>query len=155
LRDKIAVVTQNPILFNDSFMNNLLYANPLAGKKEIYEVCKELKLHEMIMGLPKQYDSVIGDQGSKLSGGQKQRLSFARAILKNAPILLLDEATNGLDAYNENIVLKVIEKLKHRCTIVFITHKLHISSIADQIIYFGKFGVENGNPNVLKKNKNS
>jgi len=67
----------------------------------------------------------------------------------------LDEATNGLDAYNENIVLKVIEKLKGKRTIVFITHKLHISSISDKIIYFGKFGIEEGKPKVLKKDKSS
>jgi len=75
--------------------------------------------------------------------------------LKKSPILLLDEATNGLDAYNENIVLKVIEDLKKHSTIIFITHKLHISSIADRIIYFGKFGIESGDPKELRKDQNS
>ena len=90
-----------------------------------------------------------------MSGGQSQRLSFARALLKKSKILLLDEATSGLDAYNENIVLELLSKLKHKMTIVFVTHKLHISPIADKIVYIGKFGVEEGSEKELLADETS
>ncbi len=110
LRDQIALVTQQTILFNDTVRNNISYGSRSRSDEEIMEAAKAARAHDFIMRLPLGYDTVIGEQGVKLSGGERQRLSIARALLKNAPILILDEATSSLDSDSETEVQRALEK---------------------------------------------
>ena len=101
LRNKISLVSQDIILFDDTIRNNIAYANNSASQEDVNDACKFAAAHEFIEKLPVGYDTKIGENGIKLSGGQKQRISIARAILKKSPIILLDEATSSLDADSE------------------------------------------------------
>jgi len=136
LRKHMALVSQDIVLFDDTVKNNIAYANPEATQKDIETACEFAAADEFIKRLPNKYESYVGENGVKLSGGQKQRLSIARAIIKNSPIILLDEATSSLDAESERIVQNAINNLiKDRTTIV-IAHRLSTIHNADKIFVF-------------------
>jgi len=134
LRDQIGIVTQEIILFNDTVRNNIAYGRPEVSESEIVEAAKAADAHDFIVKLPKGYDTVIGEQGVILSGGQKQRISIARALLKNAPILILDEATSSLDAESEREVQKALDRLMESRTVLIIAHRLSTVRNASRII---------------------
>jgi subfamily B ATP-binding cassette protein MsbA len=134
LREQIALVTQQTILFNDTVRNNISYGSRSRSDEEIMEAAKAARAHDFIMRLSLGYDTVIGEQGVKLSGGERQRLSIARALLKNAPILILDEATSSLDSDSETEVQNALEKLMENRTVFVIAHRLSTIRNANRII---------------------
>jgi subfamily B ATP-binding cassette protein MsbA len=135
LRDQIALVTQQTILFNDTIRSNIAYGNIHGcSDQEIIEAAKAAHAHDFITKLPKGYDTFIGEQGVKLSGGERQRLSIARALLKNAPILILDEATSSLDSDSETEVQKALDQLMKGRTVFVIAHRLSTIRNAHRII---------------------
>ncbi len=133
LRELIGLVTQDSILFNDTVYNNIAFARKAVSPEEVEEAARVANAHEFIMELEEGYQTNIGDQGSKLSGGQKQRLTIARAILKNPPILILDEATSSLDTESEKLVQDALYRLMHNRTSVIIAHRLSTVREADKI----------------------
>ena len=134
LLKNISMVFQNVYLFNDTIRNNIKFGKSDATEDEIIEAAKKACCHDFIMALPEGYDTMIGEGGSSLSGGEKQRISIARAILKNAPIILLDEATASIDPENEHLIQQAISELIQGKTIVTIAHRLATIENADQII---------------------
>ena len=134
LRGQIAVVTQESILFNDTVRNNIALGRPGASEAEIISAARNAHAHEFIMEKPQGYDTVIGEKGVTLSGGQKQRLAIARAILKNAPILVLDEATSSLDTESERAVQAALDDLMQHRTTLCIAHRLSTVQHADTIV---------------------
>jgi subfamily B ATP-binding cassette protein MsbA len=124
LRDRIALVTQEPFLFDDTIRANIAYARPEASAAEVEAAARAAAGHDFILGLPQGYDTVVGEAGARLSGGQRQRIAIARAFLKNAPILLLDEATSALDAESEAQVQLALERLMEGRTSLVIAHRL-------------------------------
>ncbi len=139
LRSQIAMVTQEIILFNDTVRNNIAYGNQDVSMDEIIEASKLANAHDFIMSLPQGYDTVIGEKGVKLSGGERQRISIARAMLKNAPLLILDEATSSLDAEAEVEVQKGLNNLMASRTVLVVAHRLSTVIGADRI-----YVLENG-----------
>ena len=138
LRQLIGIVTQEPILFNDSIANNIALANPDASISEIEEAAKVANAHDFIMRKDDHYHTNIGDRGGKLSGGERQRLTIARAVLKNPPILILDEATSSLDTESERLVQDAINKMMQHRTSIVIAHRLSTIRHADEIIVLRK-----------------
>ena len=134
LRENIGVVFQEPMLFSGTIRENIAYANSLAGNKRILEAAKAANAHEFISKFEKGYDTEIGEHGLKLSGGQKQRIAIARALLKNAPILILDEATSSLDSRSEGMVQEALERLMKGRTTIIIAHRLSTIQHVDQIV---------------------
>jgi len=134
LRSQIAVVTQEVILFNDTFRSNIACGRPGATAAEVEQAAKHAHAHDFIMDKPKGYETVIGEQGVMLSGGQRQRLSIARAILKNAPILVLDEAMSSLDNESERLVQAALDELMKGRTTFCIAHRLSTIRHADLIL---------------------
>jgi subfamily B ATP-binding cassette protein MsbA len=134
LRDKIGIVTQETILFNDSVRNNIAYGLENCPPERIIAAAKAANAHNFIQEMPKGYDSVIGERGVKISGGERQRLALARAILKNPPILILDEATSALDTESELLVQEAIEHLMTGRTSIVIAHRLSTIQHADRIV---------------------
>jgi subfamily B ATP-binding cassette protein MsbA len=134
LRAHIAVVTQFTFLFNDTVRANIAYGAPDCSFEEIAAAARAANAQEFIEGLPRGYDTHIGDLGVRLSGGQRQRLAIARAILKNAPILLLDEATSALDTESEGLVQEALERLMANRTSLVVAHRLSTIRHADQIV---------------------
>ncbi len=134
IRDQIGLVTQQTILFNDTVRNNIAYGSPECSDQELIEAAKAANAHEFIQRLPQAYDTIIGEQGVKLSGGERQRVSIARALLKNAPILILDEATSSLDSDSETEVQKALEGLMKGRTVFVIAHRLSTIRNAHRII---------------------
>lgn len=130
----LSFVFQDVFLFHDTIFNNIKIGNPKASMEEIYQAAKQAGCHEFIEKLENGYDTVIGEGGSTLSGGEKQRLSIARAILKNAPILLLDEPSSNLDAKNESLVQIALSNLIKGKTVIMIAHRLKTIQEADQIL---------------------
>ncbi|MBZ1356335.1 MAG: ABC transporter ATP-binding protein/permease [Candidatus Nealsonbacteria bacterium] len=136
LRKKIAYVPQDPSLFHRSLRDNIAYARPSATFQEVVNVSKRAYAHEFIDALPMKYDSLVGERGIKLSGGERQRIAIARAMIKNAPIVILDEATSSLDSIAEKKIQNALEELiKDRTTIV-IAHRLSTIQKMDRIIVF-------------------
>ena len=133
LREKISLVSQDIVLFDDTVRKNISYANSDATDEEIINACKFAAADEFIKKLPNSYDTLIGENGIRLSGGQKQRLSIARAILKDSPIILLDEATSSLDAESEEIVQNAINNLTKNKTTLVIAHRFSTIHKADKI----------------------
>lgn len=132
LRDQISVVTQETYLFNDTIRNNIAYGiRKKVNDEQIEKVAKAAYAHEFIMGFPEGYDTMVGERGARLSGGQRQRIAIARALLKNAPILILDEATSSLDSEAEQTVQKAIEALMADRTTIVIAHRLSTVRNAD------------------------
>ena len=138
LRSRIALVAQDTYLFNNSLRENILVAKPAATELELSEAVKLSALSEVIDILPNGLDTMVGERGASLSGGQRQRVAIARAFLKDAPFLILDEATSHLDALSENTVHKALDLLKTNRTTIIIAHRLSTTSNADQIIVLNK-----------------
>ncbi|KAF2967963.1 hypothetical protein GQX73_g5642 [Xylaria multiplex] len=138
LRKHIGVVPQDTVLFNATIMYNLLYADPTASEADVHEACKAANIHERIMAFPDQYNTKVGERGLKLSGGERQRVAIARAILKNARILLLDEATASLDSHTERQIQEALERVTAGRTTVTIAHRLSTIVDSDQIIVLHK-----------------
>ncbi|MCC7210757.1 MAG: ABC transporter ATP-binding protein [Candidatus Brocadia sp.] len=134
LLEHIAIVSQQTFLFNRSLRENILYGRKDASAEEIYAAAKSANIHDFIVGLPKGYDTVVGELGVKLSGGQRQRIAIARAILKNAPILLLDEATSSLDYESEKLVQDALNNLIAGKTTIIVAHRLSTILHCDRII---------------------
>lgn len=134
LLQNISMVFQKVYLFHDTVLNNICFGKPDASMEEVIDAAKKACCHDFIMGLPKGYETVIGDGGSTLSGGEKQRISIARAMLKNAPIVILDEATASVDPENEAAIQAAITALVHGKTILIIAHRLATIENADQIL---------------------
>jgi len=134
LRDQIGLVTQQTILFNDTVRNNIAYGSLKCSDQEIIEAAKAANAHDFIQRLSQGYDTLIGEQGVKLSGGERQRLSIARALLKNAPILILDEATSSLDSESETEVQNALGRLMKGRTVFVIAHRLSTIRNAHRII---------------------
>src|SRR5207302_9462329 len=131
LREKIAIVLQEPVLFAGTIRDNLRYGRLDASDEEVEAAAKAAHAHDFIVRLPKQYDSEIAEAGGGLSGGERQRLSRARAVIKNAPILILDEPTSSLDAISEEIVFTALRRLRTGRTTVVIAHRLSTVRDAD------------------------
>jgi len=138
LRSLIGYVNQEPILFNDTFFNNIAFGIENASEEKVIRAAEIANAHEFIMATEKGYFTTIGDRGSKLSGGQRQRLSIARAVMKNPPILVLDEATSSLDTESEKLVQDALEKLMQNRTSLVIAHRLSTIKNADLICVLHK-----------------
>jgi len=134
LRRQIALVSQETFLFNDTVANNILYGRPEAQRDEITEAARNALADDFIQEMPRGYETRVGERGAKLSGGQRQRLSIARAILKNAPILILDEATSQLDTESEILVQRALANLIQNRTVIVIAHRLSTIRRADRIV---------------------
>jgi ATP-binding cassette, subfamily B, bacterial MsbA len=135
LRGQIGLVTQETALFDDTIFNNIRYGSFNATREQVIEAAKQAHAHRFIENeLPQGYETLAGTLGNKLSGGQRQRIALARAILRNPPILILDEATSQVDLESEQAIQKVLEKFVHNRTTIIITHRLAILSLADRIV---------------------
>jgi ATP-binding cassette subfamily B protein len=138
LREAIAMIPQEPSLFHRTIMDNIRYGKLEATDEEVVEAAKKADAHNFIMALPEKYQTPVGERGLKLSGGQRQRISIARAILKNAPILVLDEATSQLDTVTEHeIQVALTDFMKDKTTVV-IAHRLSTLLSMDRILVFDK-----------------
>ena len=155
LRKLFGYVTQNSILFHESVKNNLLVSNPKASNEEIYSALKISNSLSFVEKLPDGIETIIGENGNKLSGGQKQRLSIARAILKNPPIMIMDEATSSLDTESEKLVQDALQKMMKNRTSFVIAHRLTTIKDANRIIVLdkGKIVEEGTHKSLLKENK--
>lgn len=138
LRGQFGIVSQDVILFNNTVASNISYGKPGAQQEEIVAAAQAAYAHDFITELPHGYDTIIGERGARLSGGQRQRLSIARAILKNPPILILDEATSSLDTASEMMVQRALENLMRNRTTFVIAHRLSTIKRADRIIVLDK-----------------
>lgn len=134
LRKNVGVVTQDPHLFHESVAANLRYSDPSASLKQMEDACRSAQIHDVIAALPDGYDTVVGERGYRLSGGEKQRLAIARVLLKNPSIVILDEATSHLDAENEVLVQKALDKALSGRTSLVIAHRLSTVRNADLIV---------------------
>jgi len=152
LREKIGVVFQEPALFSGTIKENISYSNPNASDQEIINAAKAANAHKFITKFEKGYETEIGERGLKLSGGEKQRIAIARAILKDAPILVLDEATSSLDSRSEVEVQNALKELMKGRTTLIIAHRLSTISQVDQIITLSGGKVqETGSPEELAR----
>lgn len=142
LRTQISLIPQDIMLFHRSIFENIAYAKQNANKKEVVHAAIAANIHEFITTLPEGYDTMVGERGVKLSGGQRQRIAIARAILKNAPILILDEATSAIDSQAEQEIQKSINSILdiHNATVIAIAHRLSTIKHMDRIIV-----IEDGN----------
>lgn len=138
LRKHIALVSQNVFLFPGTIAENVSYGRKGASMGEIVQACQNANIHDFIMQLPEGYDTLAGERGARLSGGQKQRISIARAFLKNAPILLLDEPTSAVDVENEHIIQEAISRISEGRTVITVAHRLSTIINADKIYVMDK-----------------
>ncbi len=134
LRSQIGIVTQETVLFNDTVRNNIAYGQPHVSQKKVEEAARAAHALEFIRGLPEGYNTMIGERGVRLSGGERQRIAIARAILKNAPILILDEATSSLDSESESLVQSALQNLMSGRTVFVIAHRLSTVRRASRIV---------------------
>jgi ABC-type multidrug transport system fused ATPase/permease subunit len=134
LRQQISIVLQDVFLFHGTARENILFGRPEATEEEVIKATKIANAHEFIIQLPDGYDTVIGERGVKLSGGQRQRIAIARAVLKDAPILILDEATSSVDAETEALIQQALERLMVGRTTIVIAHRLSTIRSADNIV---------------------
>jgi ATP-binding cassette subfamily C protein CydCD len=134
LRRRIALVAQDTYLFNDTLRSNILIARPEAGEVELQAAVEHASLADLVAALPEGLESPVGERGTSLSGGQRQRVAIARAFLKNAPVLILDEATSHLDAVNEQAVRRALDLLQADRTTIVIAHRLSTVRDADLIV---------------------
>jgi ATP-binding cassette subfamily B protein len=138
LLSHIGMVFQKVYLFNDSIYNNIRIGDLNAGQEKIEQAARAANCHEFISKLPQGYQTKVGEGGSTLSGGEKQRIAIARTILKDPPIILMDEATASLDLVNENLVQQAVDNLVKSKTLVVIAHRLRVIAQADQILVLDK-----------------
>ncbi|MBN2831045.1 MAG: ABC transporter ATP-binding protein [Candidatus Omnitrophica bacterium] len=138
LRSMIGIVTQETILFNDTIRKNIAYGKPQATDKEIEDAARQANAHDFIVKLSSGYDTVIGDRGMRISGGERQRIAIARALLKNPPILILDEATSQLDSHSERVVQEALDRLMEGRTVFVIAHSLSTVRNAHRIVVMDK-----------------
>lgn len=136
LRQQIGYVPQDPVLINDTVLNNILWGNPEATREEVIEAAKQAYADTFIQQLPKGYDTVVGESGSAMSGGQRQRIALARVFLKRSPILIFDEATSALDAESQEAIYRAIESVAEKRTIIMISHRLTQMATMDEILVF-------------------
>ena len=153
LRENIAMVPQEPILFHRSLLDNIRYGRPSATDEEVVEAAKRARCHEFIMELPETYQTFVGERGIKLSGGERQRIAIARAILKNAPIHVLDEATSSLDSESESLIQAALDELMKGKTTIVIAHRLSTIMRMDRILVIdgGKVADTGTHSELLKK----
>ncbi len=150
LRKNISIVLQDVFLFHGSVRDNILFGKPEATDEEIIEAARVANAHDFIQNLPDGYNTIIGERGVKLSGGQRQRISIARAVLKNTPILILDEATSSVDTETELLIQQALERLMAGRTTIIIAHRLSTIRNADKIVVLeGKRIIEQGTHNEL------
>jgi ATP-binding cassette subfamily B protein/subfamily B ATP-binding cassette protein MsbA len=153
LRKNISIVLQDVFLFHGTVRENILFGNPKASEEQIIEAAKISNAYEFIKELPEGFNTIIGERGVKLSGGQRQRLSIARAVLKNSPILILDEATSSVDTETELLIQQALERLMEGRTTIIIAHRLSTIRNADQIVVLkGDTIVEQGQHHELIQN---
>ncbi len=154
LRSKIAYVPQEPVLFHRSIRENITYGELDANLDTIQAIAKMASAHDFITALPKGYDTLVGERGVKLSGGQRQRIAIARAMLKNVPILILDEATSSLDSESENLIQKALWKLMENKTAIVVAHRLSTIQRMDRIIVMenGQIIEEGSHKELIHKN---
>ena len=138
LMQNFSFVFQNVYLFHDTVANNIRFGRPDAPMEKVIEAAKKARCHDFIMKLPQGYETVIGEAGGSLSGGERQRLSIALAMMKDAPIIILDEATANVDPENEKKLMDAISELTHEKTVIMIAHRLKTVRSADQIIVVDK-----------------
>ncbi len=131
-------MSQDIILFNSTIRDNIAYGKDKASEAEIIEAAKKAHAYDFIMNIPNKFDAVAGDRGFRLSGGEKQRIAIARAILKNSPILILDEATSHLDSVSENLIKEALYMLMEGKTSFIIAHRLSTVQKADKVVVFDK-----------------
>lgn len=151
----VSIVQQEVFLFNTSIEENIRIGNKNAGRQEVVEVAQKAQIHDMIMSLPQGYETTVGEAGAKLSGGEKQRIAIARLILKNAPVIILDEATAAVDPYHEHLIQTAINHLSQNKTLVIIAHHLNTITHADQIIVMeaGKISAKGKHEELLQSSK--
>jgi len=154
LLSNISIVFQNVYLFRGTIADNIRFGRPGATMEQIMEAAKKACCHDFIMEFPQGYDTLVGEGGGSLSGGQKQRISIARAILKDAPIIILDEATSSVDPENELQLQTAIEELTKRKTVIMIAHRLTTVRHADQILVLsgGKIAERGRHEELVEKN---
>ena len=138
LLSNISMVFQNVYLFHDTIKANICFGTEQASEKEMIRAAKQACCHDFIMELPAGYDTIIGENGASLSGGEKQRISIARAIMKDAPVIILDEATANVDPENEKELIEAIQALTKEKTVLMIAHRLKTVRNADQIFVIDK-----------------
>lgn len=153
-REQMALVSQNVFLFPTTIFENVRYGNLNATKEDIITACKSARIHDFIMGLPEGYESIVGERGILLSGGERQRISIARAFLKNAPILLLDEPTSAVDVETEYLIQEAISRLSENRTCITIAHRLSTIQKADEIMVLkdGRIAERGSHNELLKLN---
>ena len=153
LWENISLVPQDPILFHRTLMENIRYGKPEASDEEVIKASKLAHCHEFISDLPEKYDTYVGERGIKLSGGERQRVAIARAILRNAPILILDEATSSLDSASESLIQNALDRLMKDKTVIVIAHRLSTIVKSDRIIFVdeGKIIEEGTHQQLLDK----
>ena len=134
LRDQIGYVLQDTVLFRGTIAENIAFGRPSATREEIVEAARLANAHDFICQMPKGYDTMVGERGTTLSGGQRQRIGIARVMVRNSPILLLDEPTAALDSESERLVIEALERLMKGRTVITIAHRLSTIRDADQII---------------------
>ena len=138
LMENFSFVFQNVYLFHDTVANNIRFGQPDAPMEKVVEAAKKSRCHDFIMKLPQGYETVIGEGGGSLSGGERQRLSIARAMMKDAPIIILDEATANVDPENEEELMEAVSQLTREKTVILIAHRLKTVRHADQILVVDK-----------------
>jgi ABC-type multidrug transport system fused ATPase/permease subunit len=155
LRKNISIISQEIFLFSDTILENLKFAKPDADLEEIKNACEKAGILTFIQNLPEKFNTKIGERGLKLSGGERQRIAIARAILKDAPILILDEATSQLDGITENTIKKFLIEFAMKKTIIVIAHRLSTVNFADNIILIekGKILDEGKHEELYERNK--
>ena len=153
LMEQVSFVFQDVYLFKQSIRDNIRLGNQNASDEQIQAAAKAAQCHDFIMALPNGYDTVIGEQGIHLSGGEQQRIAIARAIVKDAPVIVLDEATAFADPENEHLIQKAFEKLMHGKTVIIIAHRLSTVRNADHIIVMdnGRVAEEGSHDALLQK----
>jgi ATP-binding cassette subfamily B protein len=139
LRNQFAIVLQEPVLFSTSIAENIAYSRPDARYDEIIAAAKAANAHEFIVSLPQGYETQVGERGMQLSGGERQRIALARAFLKDAPILILDEPTSSVDINTEAVIVKAVEQLMQGRTTFIITHRVSTLTNCDMLLE-----IENG-----------
>ncbi len=154
LRRRIALIPQDPSLFNRSIIENIRYGRPQATDEEVFEAAQQAYIHDFIVKLPEGYQTKVGERGVMLSGGERQRVAIARAILKNAPILILDEATSALDSESERYIQESLRQLMAGKTVIAIAHRLSTLKEMDRIVVMDKGKiVESGSHSALIRRK--